>query len=216
MYSRYHPKSINLIREFEHSSTENKFDTFTNGQLVWKQGYFEEEYSDNIRQYLEECNNCQGFQVIFDCTDGFSGLTSKCLEMLEDEYHKSIFAIPLISPKVLNFLNSDGPMSDSIKTVNIALSYCNLIEHSSIFIPLSTMARGWRTIGNKREFPDILYDENNLYHTSAILATYLDTISLRYRIRNPTQSNYLSGFCTDINNYGRKLAGAALGKLLIA
>lgn len=59
LYSRYHPRSINIINDLEHSSTEDTFDCFTAGIELWKTEYFQEEFSDNIRQYIEECNRCQ-------------------------------------------------------------------------------------------------------------------------------------------------------------
>lgn len=96
-------------------------------------------------------------------------------------------------------------MTSSIRVANIALTYSNLIEQSSMFLPLSTLDGGnWRQFGNSRQFPLIKYDEKNLYHTSAILASYLDTLTLRYRIRN-NSSNTLLELCGDLTNYGRKM-----------
>ena len=101
-------------------------------------------------------------------------------------------------------------MSDSIRVVNSALTVNQLIEQASLFVPLSTQGRVWRKLDSSREFPSLQYQANNLYQTSAILASYLDTITLRYRLRNAPLTNTLSGFCGDLNNYGRKLAAAAL------
>lgn len=137
-------------------------------------------------------------------------MTIKCLEYLNDEYSKTNLTIPLFAPKSKLFKKADGPMSDSIRVVNIALTYCSLVEQSSLFLPLSTMSR-WRYCDTPREFPFVQYKPDNAYETAAILATYFDTISLRYRLRDPVHSGYLSGFCSDLNNYGRKLAAAGLG-----
>lgn len=49
-----------------------------------------------------------------------------------------------------------------------------------------------------------------MYQTSAILATYLDTISVRYRLKHQITANNLPGFCSDLTNYGRIMAGAGL------
>lgn len=101
-------------------------------------------------------------------------------------------------------------MSDSIRIINLAFTYAKLADQSDLFIPLSTMGRCWRTPGEPRQFPYINYDPLNFYHSSGILATYLDTISLRYRSKNPSASNFLSGFCSDLNGYGRKMASGRL------
>lgn len=141
--------------------------------------------------------------------NGFSGLGIKCLEDLNDEYSKTLFTIPVFSPKTVKFKNTDNAMSDSIRVVNIAMAYTNLFEQAALILPLSTMRQGWRSNSIARKFDSFSYPEHNSYATSAILATYLDTISLQYRLKS--DGGYLPGFCSDLTNYGRKLAGAALG-----
>lgn len=210
MYARYHPRTINTIQGVKDTTDESSFDCFTAGSQIWRDEYFEDVLGDKIRQYIEECNNCQGFQTLFDCTDGYAGLTVKCLEYLADEYSKTLFTIPIFSPKTPKFKNVDQAMSDSIRVVNTALAYNSVIEHSSLVLPLSTMARAWRPIDTPRQFPLFNYQADNLYETSAILATYLDTISLRYRSKDNIDSCHLAGFCSDLSNYGRKLAAAGL------
>lgn len=210
MYARYHPKSINIVKTYEHSDESSSLDTFTAGMKLWESSYFEDDFSDNIRSYVEECNHCQGFQTMFDAVDGFSGLTIKCLEYLEDEYSKSILAMPLFAPRTKNFQFADESMSDSIRMINTAFSYAKLSEHSSLFVPLSTMGRAWRTMDEPRKFPYVTYDSTNLYHSSAILATFMDTMSLRYRLKDPNLFSFLSGFCTELNGNKRTMSGAKL------
>uniref|UniRef100_A0A1B0DNQ5 Misato Segment II tubulin-like domain-containing protein n=2 Tax=Phlebotomus papatasi TaxID=29031 RepID=A0A1B0DNQ5_PHLPP len=210
MYTRYHPRSVNVIREYSHSDEENSFDTFTNGRELWKSGSFGEDFGDKIRQYIEECDNCQGFQVLFDCTDGFSGLTAQCFDDLNDEYGKCILAYPLIPPQVRNFKNADSAVTSQIRVVNLSLSFASLIESSSLFVPVSTMAQGWRNVSGSRQFPNVSYDPENFYQTSAILATFLDTLTLKYRAKDILQPMVLSEFCADLNAYGLKMCSGNL------
>lgn len=63
-YTRFHPRSITIVNEFEHSLIEDPFDCFTAGMELWKGDQFEYDFCDKIRQYIEECNNCQ----VSDCT----------------------------------------------------------------------------------------------------------------------------------------------------
>lgn len=209
-YARYHPRSVTIIREFELSLNEETFDCFTSGTELWRGEQFEDDFSDRIRQYVEECNNCQGFQVLFDCTNGFSGLSAKCLDHLNDEYSKTNFTIPVFAPKMQNFRNAETAMSESIRVINIAMSFANLFEQSSLIMPLSTMSRCWRQTNTPRQFPSLTYSPDNFYQTSSVLAAYLDTISMKYRINDASKASLLSGFCTDLCNYGRKLAAAGL------
>lgn len=210
MYTRYHPRSINVIQEYKSSSSDEKeFDTFTNGRSLWPRNYLNETLSDKTRLYLEECNNCQGFQLLFDCVDGFSGLSMKCMEEFDDDFGKTVFAVPLIAPRMPIFKSCDTQMSNSIRVANTALTFANLIENSSLFLPLSTMETCWRDVKSPRHFDGVNYLPDNLYQTSAILATYLDTITLKYRLNNASSTN-LTGFCSDLNNYGRKLVAGGL------
>lgn len=209
-YTRYHPRSMNAIQRYKYSAAENEFDTFTLGRAVWAEDHLNESLMDNTRMYLEESNNCQGFQMLFDCIDGFAGIAIKCQEELEDEYGKSLFSIPLIPPRVTAFKNCESQLSKSIRTVNIALTFASMIENStSLFLPLSTMETCWRDVMSPRKFDGVNYLPENFYQTSAILASYLDTLSLKYRLNSSTSTN-LTGFCTDLSNYGRKLCAGGL------
>jgi Tubulin domain/Misato Segment II tubulin-like domain len=210
MYTRYHPRSINVIKNYEYHDDISSLDTFTAGLELWNGAFFEDDFCDKIRNYVEECNNCQGFQSLFDTTDGFCGLNVKLMEHVEDEYSKALIALPLIPPKIKNFQFADEAMSESIRIMNIAFSYAKLSEHSSLFIPLSTMERGWRTISNPRSFPNISFDNASLYHTSAILATFFDTMSLQYRLKDPCVDRFLGSFCAELNVYNRKMCGAKM------
>ncbi|XP_055842836.1 protein misato [Episyrphus balteatus] len=210
LYSRYHPRTINIIKEYQHSPTNESFDTFSNGRRLWNTDQFLDDFSDNIRQYIEECDNCQGFQTIFDCHNGYSGLATQCLEYLNDEYSKANLAIPVFNPKSVLFQSADDAMTDSIRLVNIALTYSQLIEQSSMFLPLSTQSRVWRQLGEPRAMPLLNYEADNLYQTSSILASFLDTISLRYRLKDAPLSSSLGAFCSDLTNYGRKLNAGAM------
>lgn len=210
MYTRYHPRSINLLPEMN-KSNDVVFDCYTRGAQMWTEHYFDDTFGDRIRNYIEECNNCQGFQMLFDASDAFSGLSVKILEHLQDDYGKHNFIVPIFSPKQI----SCGPeaneaLCDSTRVINAALTYGNLIEYSSLILPLSTMSRCWRNLSRPRHFPRFNYDASNLYETSAILATYLDTISLRYRVNESIDTCHLAGFCNDLTNYGRKLCAAGL------
>lgn len=149
-------------------------------------------------------------QVLFDSVDGFAGLASTCSESLNDEYGKSVLCVPIFAPRVRKFKNCDDPMGDSIRLMNIALTFSQLSESSSMFIPLSTMSRVWRGIEQPRPLSMLNYRPENYYQTSGIIATYLDTISLRYRLRNPSGGSFLSHLCTEMNRFGRKMGAAGI------
>lgn len=215
MYSRYHPRSINIIGTLEHSAKESALDTFTTGQSFWKTEQFQDDFADRIRNYIEECNHCQGFQLIFDGEDGFAGLASSTLQHINDEYNKTSICFPVFAPNPRTFKQADSNLTDTIRVVNIAMSYANLIEDqaSALIVPLSTAAKVWRRSYGSRKLPLYEYKADNLYETSSVLASYLDTISLEYRRKN--QANSVASFCSSLNNYGRRLAATGIGEYFI-
>lgn len=211
MYARYHPRTINVLPLMNTKDDETSFDSFSRGAQMWTEQYFDDDFGDRIRHYMEECNNCQGFQALFDCGDAYSGLATKIFEHIQDEFGKTVLTIPIFSPQQINAgVNSTEALCDSIRVVNTALAYVNLVESSSLILPLSTMSQSWRKLCLPRRFRGFDYDPHNLYETSAILATYLDAISLRYRCSESIDSCHLANFCSDLTNNGRKLAGAAM------
>ena len=53
------------------------------------------------------------------------------------------------------------------------------LEHSSIFIPISTSSIVWgRSSDKPRVFPHLLFDNKQIYHSSAIVAAAMETITL--------------------------------------
>ncbi|KAL6443045.1 hypothetical protein ACFW04_002793 [Cataglyphis niger] len=146
----------------------------------------------------------QGFQVLVDSTDGFAGLGTSCIEHLYDEYGKSILTFPC-----LDFNNAEANASDLIKIVNTALCWKYIGEYSSLYSPLSCGQVGWPFAADPRKFSNITYSPELKYHSSAILATALDTLTLRYRTKKYPNAT-LSDLCADLNKLGRKATAVSL------
>lgn len=134
---------------------------------------------------------------------------------MTDEYSKSILAYPIIpsyfednDPKSQEEIDKSN-LKDSIRFANIVLSIEQLSQYATLFVPLCTGERGWRKPGNPRFFDYVTYDPKLYYHSSAILATALDTLSQKYRHKSNLYT--LSDVCADLTGYGRKLAAASLG-----
>ena len=49
--------------------------------------YFE-HVEENVRQMAESCNRIEGFVNFSDCFDGFSGVSNRLLEFVNDEYKR--------------------------------------------------------------------------------------------------------------------------------
>ncbi|XP_033211026.1 protein misato isoform X2 [Belonocnema kinseyi] len=201
---RFHPRTVNIIKEYSQGSESQPFDIFNYGRNLWNTDSFSQDFTDNIRAYVEECDLIQGFQVLLDSTDGFAGLGSSCIQHLRDEYGKSILTFPSFDGA-----NSQPSAADLVKTINTVLCWQSIGEHSSLFSPLGCRNEMWPRSGNEREFSNVTYDPQIKYQTAAILATALDTMSLRYRQKNYPMS-VLSDLCADLNKVGRKAAAMSL------
>ncbi|XP_044735638.1 protein misato [Chrysoperla carnea] len=217
LYGRFHQSTINLIEEYQHKNEHaSQFDTFTCGSELWKTDRYSEDFTDKIRLYAEDCDNMQGFQIFLDSTDGFSGFGSNCIDYLRDEYeNKSILTIPLIGSfekedDFLDFKEKNTVNQKNLtRQINTALTISSICEPSSLVIPMSMCKNGWRT-KLPRSFSYLNYNIDSNYHTSAIIASCIDTFSLRYRTRNTSNPSYLYHLCNDLNGVGRKVAAASI------
>lgn len=201
---RFHPRTVNVVKQYTHESTNQPFDVFNYGRNVWNTESFSEDFTDKIRNYVEECDLIQGFQVILDSTDGFAGLGSSCIQYLRDEYGKSILSFPTFQGT-----NIEPTAGDLIKIVNTVLCYQHIGENSSLFCPLGCREEIWPRSGKYRMFKNMTYDPQLKYHSAAILATALDTLTLRYRQKQFPMSA-LSDLCADMNKLGRKAAAMSV------
>lgn len=60
---RFHPRTVNVVKQYTHESPNQPFDVFNYGRNVWSTESFSEDFTDKIRNYVEECDLIQGFQV---------------------------------------------------------------------------------------------------------------------------------------------------------
>ncbi|EDV92011.1 protein misato [Drosophila grimshawi] len=209
LYARYHPRTFNVLQGMLQQPDVQVLGSHCSGVELWQSAAFNEDFCDRIRLYAEECNGLQGFQLLFDIDDGFGGLASKCMEHLNDEYNRAIFALPLHYPRNMSYAKADTRTSRSIRVVNSVLSYKHLSEQANLFTPLSTLETIWRnqTLESRR-MPGVNWLADNLYQSSAVLAAYLDTVTLGYRLRQTP--NTLLSFCERVTPANRKLGAAAL------
>ncbi|KAH8386988.1 hypothetical protein KR093_003888 [Drosophila rubida] len=209
LYARYHPRSFNVLPGLVRQSDVQTLATHAAGVELWQSADFNEEFCDRIRLYAEECDALQGFQLLFDIDDGFSGMASKCLEHLNDEYSRANFTLPLHYPRNVSYAQADARTSLNIRVVNSVLSYAQLSEQANMFTPLSTLTTIWRNNTlQSRQLPGLQWQADNLYQSSAVLAAWLDTMTLSYRLRQTPET--LPRFCQRISAAGRTMTAAAM------
>ncbi|XP_077697596.1 protein misato homolog 1 isoform X3 [Eretmochelys imbricata] len=202
-----HPRSIFMIHQYNYDGESSQLEAFGQGESLLHNSTYLEELEDRLHFYVEECDYLQGFQILCDLNNGFSGVGAKVTELLHDEYSGRGILTWGLTPVIHNVGVS---WKDFYRLMNTVLGIVHLSTHSSLFCPLSLNG----SLGLKPEAPVTLpyvhYDASLNYHSSAILATALDTLSAPYRLHSSQFS--MVQLADAFNSSGRKVvaAGAAV------
>uniref|UniRef100_H1A479 Protein misato homolog 1 n=1 Tax=Taeniopygia guttata TaxID=59729 RepID=H1A479_TAEGU len=192
-----HPKSVYVIRQYLHDGDCGCLEAFGQGESLLQDPACVEELEDRLHFYVEECDYLQGFQVLCDLHNGFSGVGAKVTELLHDEYSRKGILTWGLTPDLQKSFQ---------RLVNTALGIAHLSRHSSLFCPLSLSG----SLGIKPEppvtFPYIKYNASLNYHSSSILAAALDTFTAPYRLCS-SQGSMLH-FADSLTFSGRKVVAA--------
>ncbi|NXM66048.1 MSTO1 protein, partial [Serilophus lunatus] len=141
-----HPKSLYVIRQYLHDGDCGCLEAFAQGESLLQDPACVEELEDRLHFYVEECDYLQGFQVLCDLHNGFSGVGAKVTELLHDEYSGKGILTWGLTPVTSNVgVNSNGwiffspqdPQSNFYRLLNTALGIVHLSRHSSLLCPLS-------------------------------------------------------------------------------
>ncbi|XP_054662041.1 protein misato homolog 1 isoform X2 [Grus americana] len=200
---RLHPKSIYVIRQYMHDGDCGCLEAFGQGESLLQDPGCIEELEDRLHFYVEECDYLQGFQVLCDLHNGFSGVGAKVTELLCDEYSGKGILTWGLAPVISNMGDSQ---KNFYRLMNTALGIVHLSSHSSLFCPLSLSG----SLGIKPQppvtFPYINYDASLDYHSSAVLAAALDTLTAPYRLCSSQGS--MMHLAETLNFSGRKVVAA--------
>ncbi|XP_030397864.1 protein misato homolog 1 isoform X1 [Gopherus evgoodei] len=204
---RLHPRSIFMINQYNDDGESSQLEAFGQGESLLHDPTYLEELEDRLHFYVEECDYLQGFQILCDLNNGFSGVGAKVTELLHDEYSGRGILTWGLTPVIDNVGVS---WKDFYRLMNTVLGIVHLSSHSSLFCPLSLNG----SLGLKPEAPVTLpyvhYDASLNFHSSAILATAMDTFSVPYRLHSSQFS--MVQLADAFNSSGRKVvaAGAAV------
>ncbi|XP_045060503.2 protein misato homolog 1 isoform X3 [Desmodus rotundus] len=177
-----HPRSICVIQKYNHDGEAGLLEAFGQGLSVLKEPRYLEELDDRLHFYVEECDYLQGFQILCDLHDGFSGVGAKATELLQDEYSgRGIITWGLLpGPYSLQ----QEPQKNIYRLLNTAFGLVHLSAQSSLVCPLSLGGSLGLRPDPPVSFPHLHYDAALPFHCSAILATALDTVTVPYRLHS--------------------------------
>nr|XP_032824563.1 protein misato homolog 1 [Petromyzon marinus] len=201
-----HPRSVSLINDHTSDGDVDRFDVFGLGDsLLLRSPPVADDLEDRLHFFTEECDSLQGFQLLCDLHDGFSGLGARAVERLRDEYGtKGVLVWGLVPPAPPAL----SPLRSVYRLVNYALGMARLVDTASVLLPLSVSSVLSRRPSPPVVFPDLHYDAELHYHSSAVLAAAVGTSSLPYRTHSRLTS--LSEFADSLSGGGRKVAMTSL------
>ncbi|GFQ83791.1 protein misato homolog 1 [Trichonephila clavata] len=200
-----HPRSLCLFQEANPSDEKSPLNLYSNGEEIYlKSG--KERIEDAVRRMCEECDNLQGFHLLFDAHNGFSGITNNVLQYLEDEYRRRpSLCFPVFQE------NKDMPIQDVKEQMHrlyaILNSMNNLNNYCTFFSPLSLSEDVVKLAEPYKSFPFIKYDPNLLYNTSAIYAAAIETLTSPYRLKSLNCD--MHQLTSSVLTYGRKMVSSS-------
>jgi len=203
-----HPKTVSILPQYTHNDENDALELYGLGANLFNaHPTYEDDVDDRLRFFVEDCDSLQGFQLLVDASDGISGLGARLLEQLADEHStKCTIAFPVSTGS----WKRDDTLARTHRVANTVCSMHALTTHCDLVVPLNVGSNFYANETRAR-FPR-QFPNTNLkpiyYHTSAVLATALESITSVYRrYENPISMSELADM---IGLSGRKIAEANL------
>ncbi|KAI8950851.1 tubulin domain-containing protein [Xylaria longipes] len=191
----YHPKSIIQLNEYELNSTLMPFEKWHMGEELFANLDKEHDLLDrDLRPFVEEADNMQGFQIMSGIDDAWGGFVAKYVERIRDEYGKA----PVWVFGVQGSVRGLPREKRLLKLVNKARALAELSSQASLVVPLA--------IPEEPLPSSIRLDASSPWHVSALFAATIESTTLYTRLKTTDRINSCNlGHMTDLLNvFGRQ------------
>lgn len=198
----YHPQSLYELNGLWMNNVE--FDNYGIGRDIFSGGLRGEEISERLRFFIEECDHIQGFQFIVDDSGGFSAIAADFLESIADEYTNTpVLLYTVRGPG--SHMNLTSQKQRLSRSIHDALSFSRLSSFCKLIVPV-----GLPLLSTSKASMHLCIKDEMPYHSSAVYAAALHSISVPFRIEplGPANSHNFSG-AVDVNGVIQMLAGQA-------
>ncbi|KAJ9609771.1 mtDNA inheritance, partitioning of the mitochondrial organelle [Cladophialophora chaetospira] len=130
----YHPRSIVQLNEYELNSQLMPFEDWSAGEELFQSLDKEFDLLDrDVRPFVEECDQMQGFQLFSGADDAWGGFASKYLDHLRDEYGKNSVWVWGIEDQ-----SRTTRQKQLLRTSNAARTLRSLGQQASAYIRLAS------------------------------------------------------------------------------
>jgi Tubulin domain len=170
-------ESLCMLEGIHHGITP--FEYFSHGEDYMSRPANVDRFLDSIRFFAEECDSLQGFQFFAEMDSGFTGVASRLLTEVRDDYGagKAIITFGCEPHKEWSTLpHSKVPLYRARRHINNSLGMHTMSDMSNLYVPLSAQNWNASTFGNR-----INVRSSNVFETSAVLATAIHTATMPYR-----------------------------------
>jgi hypothetical protein len=172
----YHPRSIVQMNEYELNSSLMPFERWDTGEELFASLDREHDLLDrDLRPFLEECDQLQGLQVLSGIDDAWGGFAAKYLERIADELGKGCrWAFGLHEGK------RTTRERQMLQIANTAQSLYAINGTASMHLPITS---------TPAHLPSyVTLDTNSRWHTSALQAAMIESITLPTRLQQSQAS----------------------------
>ena len=147
----------------------------------------------DVRVWVEECDQMQGFQIYTGGDDAWAGFAARYIERLRDEFGKTaiwawgIEDQPEMEPRAHQL----------IRTLNTAKMIYETSTHASMYIPLSLPTASLPQ--------NVHLNRKSNWHSSALIATAVESVTLPSRLRQDVLERRVFGDLeTTLNTNGNQ------------
>ncbi|KAL4298954.1 hypothetical protein HN51_049666 [Arachis hypogaea] len=197
----YHPQSLYELNGVW-MDAEN-FNNYGIGKDSFSWDLQGEEISDRLRFFVEECDHIQGFQFVVDDSGGFSAVAEEFLENIVDEYTNTpVLLYAVQGHRACTSLQSKK--RTVLEDLHDAVSFSRLSSYSKLIVPL-----GMPSLSKGKVSKFLHIEDEKHYHSSAVYAAALHSISLPFRmdpIGPTTPASSVSG-AVDLHGVIQMLSG---------
>src|SRR3569833_5642 len=213
----FHPRSIIQQNEYELNSTLQPFEKWSTGEDLFASLDKEHDIVDrDLRPFVEEADHMQGIQIMTTIDDAWGGFASRYLERLRDEYGKSIIwtwgfqdSMRGVSRVRMTWYwdivrrRADCRNQEKrlVRLANKAQTLSEAYKQASLLVPIALPQRSLP--------PNIELDASSQWHTSALLATAVESATLPSRLKDNSNRDSL-GTVTELLNVMGKQTVACL------
>jgi len=170
------------INDYELGSSLMPFEKWESGEELFVSIDRDADLLDrDVRVFAEECDQMQGIQIYTGGDDAWGGFAARYVESLRDEFGK----LPIWVWGIEHEQGKGQRAKQLLRTLNVARTIHEMSTQASMYIPLSIPAP---------PLPQYVHlDRGSEWHSSALLATAVESMTLPSRLRPDTQKRGLLG-----------------------